>query len=42
MLGTQAKGSDRRGVNKLSLAMPVMILNGLCEGVSMRAISRIA
>ena len=29
-------------MNKLPLAKRVMILNGLCEGVSMRAISRMA
>jgi IS1 family transposase len=30
------------GMNKLPLAKRVMILNGLCEGVSMRSISRMA
>ena len=29
-------------MNKLPLAKRVMILNGLCEGVSMRSISRMA
>jgi IS1 family transposase len=40
MLDTQAKSSYQRGMNKLPLAKRVMILNGLCEGVSMRSISR--
>jgi IS1 family transposase len=42
MLDTQAENSDKGGMNKLSLAKRVMILSMLCEGSSMRAISRVA
>ena len=42
MLDTQAKSSYKWGMNKLPLAKRVQILTGLCEGVSMRSISRMA
>src|SRR3954463_1578745 len=42
MLDTQAKSSYQLGMNKLPLAKRVQILNMLCEGSSMRAISRVA
>ena len=42
MLDTQAQSSHKGGVNKLPLAKRVMILTALCEGVSMRSISRMA
>ena len=42
MRDTQAISSHIRDVNKLPLAKRVKILNGLCEGVSMRSISRMA
>ncbi len=42
MLDSQAKSSDKKGMNKLPVAKRVMILNGLCEGLSMRSISRMA
>jgi IS1 family transposase len=41
MLDTQAKSSDKRGVNKLPLATRVQILSLLCEGSSMRSTSRV-
>jgi IS1 family transposase len=42
MLDTQAENSDKGGMNKLPLAKRVTILTALCEGVSMRSISRMA
>jgi IS1 family transposase len=42
MLDTQAKSSDKRGMNKLPLAKRVLILNMLVEGSSLRSISRVA
>src|SRR5690349_5937901 len=42
MLDAQAKSSDNWGMNKLPLAKRVQILAMLCEGSSMRSISRIA
>ena len=42
MLDTQAKSSDIRGMNKLPLETRVQILSMLCEGSSMRSISRVA
>src|ERR1700677_706696 len=42
MLDTQAKSSDHRGMNKLPLETRVQILSMLCEGSSMRSISRVA
>jgi IS1 family transposase len=42
MLDTKHKSSDKRGMNKLPLAKRVQILAMLCEGSSMRSISRIA
>src|ERR1700733_86559 len=42
MLDATHKSSHKSGMNKLPLAKRVMILNGLCEGVSMRSISRMA
>src|SRR5271169_6243513 len=41
MLDTQAQSSDTRGMNKLPLAKRVTILSMLCEGSSMRSISRV-
>lgn len=42
MLDTKHKSSDIRGMNKLPLKTRVQILNMLCEGSSMRSISRVA
>jgi IS1 family transposase len=42
MLDTKHKSSDIRGMNKLALKTRVQILNMLCEGSSMRSISRVA
>jgi IS1 family transposase len=42
MIDTQAKSSYQNGMNKLPLAKRVLILTLLCEGSSMRSISRIA
>src|SRR5271167_1783550 len=42
MLDTQAESSHKGGMNKLPLAKRVMILSMLCEGSSMRSISRVA
>lgn len=42
MLDTKHKSSDIRGMNKLPLKTRVQILTMLCEGSSMRSISRIA
>src|SRR5271168_1304023 len=42
MLDTQAQSSYKNGMNKLPLAKRVMILSLLCEGSSMRSISRVA
>lgn len=42
MLDTQANGSDTRGMNKLPTEKRVQILTMMCEGMSMRAISRTA
>jgi IS1 family transposase len=42
MLDTQAKSSYNRGMNKLETSKRVQILQMLCEGSSMRSISRIA
>lgn len=42
MLDTQAKSSYNRVMNKLPINKRVQILNMLCEGSSMRSISRIA
>src|SRR3569623_2565260 len=41
MLDTQAKSSDKKGMNKLHLAKRVQILSLLCKGSSMRSISRV-
>ena len=41
MLVTQAKRSYKKGMNKLPLAKRVQILSMLCEGSSMRSISRV-
>jgi IS1 family transposase len=41
MLDAKHKNSDTRGMNKLPLQTRVQILNLLCEGSSMRAISRV-
>src|SRR5271155_26049 len=42
MLDTQAKNSDKRAMNKLSIAQRAQILAMLCEGASMRSVSRLA
>lgn len=42
MLDTKHKSSDTRGMNKLPLQTRVQILSMLCEGSSMRSISRVA
>lgn len=42
MLDAKHKSSDIRGMNKLPSAKRAQILNLLCEGMSMRAISRVA
>jgi IS1 family transposase len=42
MLDTQAKSSYQKGMNKLPIAKRVQILSMLCEGSSMRSISRVA
>src|SRR5690606_1574049 len=42
MLDTKHKSSDIRGMNKLPLKTRVQILSMLCEGSSMRSISRVA
>lgn len=42
MLDTKHKSSHIRGMNKLPLKTRVQILNMLCEGSSMRSISRVA
>jgi IS1 family transposase len=41
MLDAKHKSSDKRGMNKLPLAKRVQILSMLCEGSSMRSISRV-
>ena len=41
MLATKHKSSDKRGMNKLPFAKRTQILAMLCEGSSMRSISRI-
>src|SRR5258706_15636288 len=41
MLDTKHKSSDARGMNKLPLETRVQILSMLCEGSSMRSISRV-
>src|SRR5271167_3817176 len=41
MLDAKHKSSDTRGMNKLPLEKRVQILSMLCEGSSMRSISRI-
>src|SRR5438132_14366542 len=41
MLDTKHKSSDTRGMNKLPLETRVQILGMLCEGSSMRSISRV-
>src|SRR5258707_8034072 len=40
-LDAKHKSSDTRGMNKLSLETRVQILSMLCEGSSMRTVSRI-
>jgi lambda repressor-like predicted transcriptional regulator len=42
MLDPKQKRSYNRGINKLPLAKRVQILSMLCEGSSMRSISRVA
>ncbi len=42
MLDTQAKTSDKRAMNKLSATQRAQILATLCEGASMRSVSRLA
>ena len=42
MLGTQAKSSHNRAMNKLDIATRAQILSMLCEGASMRSVSRLA
>lgn len=42
MLDAKHKSSYQMGMNKLPLAKRVQVLNLLCEGMSMRAISRVA
>ncbi len=42
MLDTKHKSSDSGGMNKLPLKTRVQILTMLCEGSSMRSISRVA
>lgn len=42
MLDTKHKSSDNKGMNKLPLSKRVQILSMLCEGSSMRSISRVA
>ena len=42
MLDTQAKVSHYKGMNRLPLEKRVQILSLLCEGSSMRSISRVA
>jgi len=42
MLDTQAEISDKRAMNKLSVAQRAQILAMLCEGASMRSVSRLA
>src|ERR1700761_7069086 len=42
MLDEKHNRSDNRGMNKLPLAKRVQILSMLCEGSSMRSISRMA
>jgi IS1 family transposase len=42
LLDAKHKSSDIRGMNKLPIAKRVQILSLLCEGASMRAISRVA
>lgn len=41
VLDTKHKSSDTRGMNKLPVAKRAQILNMLCEGSSMRSISRV-
>src|SRR3954471_18253672 len=41
MLDDKHKSSDTRGMNKLPLSTRVQILSMLCEGSSMRSVSRI-
>src|ERR1700760_4272485 len=42
LLDAKHKSSDTRGMNKLPLQTRVQILSMLCEGSSMRSISRVA
>src|SRR6059058_2059879 len=42
MLDAKHKSSYRRGMNKLSTEKRAQILSMLCEGTSMRAVSRLA
>src|ERR1700734_1491105 len=42
MLDTQAKSSYKGAMNKLSVAQRTQILAMLCEGASMRSVSRLA
>src|SRR4051794_5327494 len=42
VLDAKQKKSDNRGMKKLPLAKRVQILSMLCEGSSMRSISRVA
>ena len=42
MLEAKHKSPDTRGMNKLPLAKRVQVLNLLCEGMSMRAVARVA
>src|SRR5438309_10012247 len=41
MLDTQAKSSHSKGMNRLPLEKRIQILSMLCEGSSMRSISRV-
>src|SRR5258707_8882231 len=41
MLDAKHKSSDTRGMNKLPLGSRIQILSMLCEGSSMRSVSRI-
>jgi hypothetical protein len=41
MLGAKQNSSDTKGMNKLPLETRVQILSMLCEGSSMRSVSRI-
>jgi hypothetical protein len=42
MLDAKQKSPDTRGMNKLPLAKRAQILSMLCEGSSMRSVSRVA